>query len=218
MRKGLRQRDYCFFKPFGALEDGFEEEMKYFGKVVLPIKSMDKHHLVVYCGTYSKVIFPGIRIGWVSAERECIERLTAIRRFSEISSSMILQAAMHRFCVSGYYDRHISKMHRVFRKRMQTALDALQTHVSREWAEWAEPSGGYLIWLKLNPAPSIATDWTKLFASFGVYASLGKDFFFSRASNSYLRLSIATLNEKEIAEGVYRISQLLKYIYAGRRS
>lgn len=200
------------------LEDGFEEEMKYFGKVVLPIKSMDKHHLVVYCGTYSKVIFPGIRVGWIAAERECVERLTAIRRFYEISSSTILQAAMHRFCVSGYYELHINKMHRVFRKRMQTALNALQTCISPKWAKWTVPSGGYLIWLKLKPFPSVAPDWNDLFASFGVSASLGGDYFFSRASNTYLRLSISTLNEDEIVEGVNRLSQMLNHIYTRRRS
>ncbi len=46
------------------LEDGFEEEMKYSGRIVLPVKSMDRHHLVIYCGTFSKVLFPGARVGW----------------------------------------------------------------------------------------------------------------------------------------------------------
>ncbi len=200
------------------LEDGFEEEMKYFGKVVLPIKSMDKHHLVIYCGTFSKVIFPGVRIGWIAAERECIERLTAIRRFSEISTSMILQAAMHAFCKNGYYDRHISRMHRIFRKRMQTALNALQQHIPREWAEWTEPSGGYLIWLKLKAFPSRTPDWKSLFDANGVSASRGSDFFFSRASDSYLRLSISTLNEEEIVEGIRRLSRVLQQIYGRKRS
>lgn len=79
------------------LEDGFEEEMKYFGKAILPIKSMDKHHLVIYAGT-PKVLFPGVRIGWIAAEEECIERLLAIRSFSDLSSSMILQAGIYEFC------------------------------------------------------------------------------------------------------------------------
>jgi DNA-binding transcriptional MocR family regulator len=199
------------------LEDGFEEEMKYFGKVVLPVKSMDKHHLVIYCGTYSKVIFPGIRIGWIVAERECIQRLTAIKRFSELSSSMVLQAAMHQFCKNGYYDRHISRMHRVFRKRMQTALTALHDHILPEWAEWTEPSGGYLIWLRLKPFSAIAPDWSRLFDAYGVSVSCGTDFFFSEGSDAYFRLSIATLNEKEIEEGVLRLSKLLQHIYGQNR-
>lgn len=111
------------------LEDGFEEEMKYAGKVVLPLKSMDRHRIVVYCGTFSKVLFPGIRIGWVAADPECIERLVAIRRFGEVAPSAVLQAAMHEFCRDGSYDRHVARMHRVSRRRMQVALSALREHI-----------------------------------------------------------------------------------------
>ncbi len=64
------------------LEDGFEEDMKYFGKVDLPVKSIDQKNLVIYIGTFSKALFPGLRIGWITAEADCISRLLAIKRFS----------------------------------------------------------------------------------------------------------------------------------------
>ena len=199
------------------LEDGFEEEMKYFGKVVLPIKSMDRHHLVIYCGTFSKVLFPGLRIGWIAAARECIERLTAIRRYSEVSPGMILQAGIDEFCREGFYDRHISRMHRVFRKRMHAAIHALNRHISPEWAQWTEPNGGYLIWLKLKPVSSPSLDWKNLFASHGVEITPGKYFFYSENPGTYLRLSISTLNEEEIAEGVQRLSKALDHVYSQNR-
>lgn len=195
------------------LEDGFEEEMKYFGKVVLPIKSMDKHHLVVYCGTFSKVLFPGVRIGWIAAQQECIERLMAIRSFSDLSSSMILQAAVHEFCLNGHYDRHISKMHRVFRKRMHTAIHALHQYISPQWAEWTEPAGGYLLWLKLKPVLSPALNWEKILSSRSVQVAYGGHFFYSEIPDTYLRLSISQLNEAEIVEGIRRLSQALHHVY-----
>jgi hypothetical protein len=52
------------------VEDGFEEEMKYFGQAVLPIKSMDARGVVLYVGTFSKVVFPGLRVGWIAADRD----------------------------------------------------------------------------------------------------------------------------------------------------
>lgn len=196
------------------LEDAFEEEMKYFGKAVLPIKSMDQHHTVIYCGTLSKVLFPGVRIGWIAAERECVQRLTAIRRYSDLSATTILQAAMSEFCQEGGFDRHISRMHRVFRKRMQTALDALRRRIAPEWAVWTEPSGGYLIWLQMQPVPSGAVDWTSLFAAHGLKVTLGNGFFCSDTANTHLRLSIAGLNEVEIAEGIRRLAMALSQIYS----
>lgn len=195
------------------LEDGFEEEMKYFGKAVLPIKSMDKHHLVIYCGTFSKVLFPGARIGWVAAEREAIQRLNAIRRFTELSSSMVLQAAIHDFCQNGFYDRHINKMHRLYRKRMQTALRALSRHISPQWAEWTEPSGGCMLWLRLKPSSVSGAEWEKLFAGHGVQVALGNYCFFSATPDTYLRLSISSLNEAEIVTGISRLAEALATVY-----
>lgn len=207
----------CEMHRIPILEDAFDEEMKYFGKAVLPIKSMDQHHAVIYCGTLSKVLFPGVRIGWIAAERECVERLTAIRRFSELSSNMILQAAIHEFCQNGCYDRHISRMHRVYRTRMRTALETLRRLIAPEWAEWTEPSGGYLIWLKLRPVPSRSVDWQNLLAAHGVKVALGSSFFFSDTS-THLRLSISRLNEEEIVEGIWRLSMALRHIYSGNQA
>ncbi len=195
------------------LEDGFEEEMKYTGKAVLPLKSMDRHGVVVYCGTFSKVLFPGIRIGWLAADPACVERVLAIRRFSELAPSAVLQAAMHEFCRNGWYDRHVGRMHRAFRKRMQVAVSALRQQVRPEWAEWTEPRGGYLIWLKLKPLPN-GTDLEALLASHGVQATQGRSFFCSAKRDSYLRLSISTLSEDEIAEGVARLSRALRAAHA----
>lgn len=206
----------CETQRIPILEDGYDEEMKYFGRVVLPIKSMDKRRLVIYCGTFSKILFPGVRIGWVAAERGCIERLIAIRSFSELSPALILQAAVHEFCRRGFYDRHISKMHRVFRKRMQAAIRALRLRISPQWAEWTEPSGGYLIWLKLKSAVSPPADWQALFASHGVQATLGHLFYASKTAGMSLRLSISTLDEREIEEGFRRLAKALYPIYVRR--
>jgi DNA-binding transcriptional MocR family regulator len=200
----------CETHRLPILEDGFEEEMKYSGRVVLPVKSMDKRQLVIYCGTFSKVLFPGVRIGWLAAEKECVERLVAIHRFSEIAPSMILQAAIHEFCQSGHYDRHIGRMHRAYRKRMQTAIRALQRHIDPAWAEWTEPSGGFLIWLKLKQPPCPPADWQALLAAHGVEAATGSDFFNWETPETYLRLSISPLDEGEITAGVQRLAAALR--------
>jgi DNA-binding transcriptional MocR family regulator len=206
----------CREKGIPIIEDGFEEEMKYFGKEVLPIKSMDTRHTVIYCGTFSKVLFPGVRIGWVAADEKCIRRLTAIRRFSELSSSMILQAAMYQFCHYGYYDRHISKMHRIFRKRMQIAVKELNTQISPQWAEWQEPNGGFLIWMKLKPLTRQNLNlhqWKELFLTNGLQVALGHYFFSTQVPDTYLRLSISTLDDTQIKEGIQRLQKTFQQLY-----
>jgi len=198
------------------LEDGFEEEMKYSGKVILPIKSMDKNNIVIYCGTFSKVLFAGARVGWIVAPRDCIERLAAIRRFRELSGSMILQAAMEEFGRSGGYDRHVNRMHRLYRKRMQTAAAALRRYLPAAWVEWTEPDGGFLLWLRLRPPAAPDMDWPERLGRAGVQTLPGSQFFCAAPAEACLRLSIASLDEMEITEGIRRLAQALRPIYAGK--
>lgn len=199
----------CERNKIPLIEDGFEEEMKYFGKVVLPVKSMDKKNAVIYLGSFSKVLFPGLRIGWIAAGRECIERLTAIKRFSDLSSSTVVQAALHDFCSKGIYDIHIKRMHRLFSKRMRTALKALKKYVPENKAVWTEPAGGYLIWLKLSNTKIKPPEINKLFLKHGVLVSPGEHYFLKKSSDIYFRISISTLNENEIDEGIKRLGEAI---------
>ncbi|MFC1853834.1 PLP-dependent aminotransferase family protein, partial [candidate division CSSED10-310 bacterium] len=187
------------------IEDGFEEEMKYFGKVALPIKSMDKHHLVLYLGTFSKILMPGVRIGWIAAEKACIERLLGIKRFCDLSSNSITQAAMAEFCQEGYYDLHVKRMHRIFRKRMQIALKAMARFMPPDAVTWTRPSGGYLIWCHLPQHQGRITESEHIFQSHGVSVSPGEFYFPDPPAAQYFRISISTLDEAEIEEGIRRL-------------
>ncbi|MDQ1353872.1 MAG: PLP-dependent aminotransferase family protein [Acidobacteriota bacterium] len=204
------------------LEDAFEEEMKYFGKVPLPIKSMDRQRLVLYLGTFSKILFPGIRIGWIAAEKESIERLTALKRFSDLSTNTLLQAALNEFCRQGYYELHVKRMHREYRKRMTAAITALREHLSGfAKVSWTEPAGGYLIWLQLRDIRQDEPALQKLFLEHGAAMAPGQYFYAHYpASHSseqphylHFRISISTLNEKEIKEGIARLGKALSQVY-----
>lgn len=208
------------------LEDAFEEEMKYFGKVPLPIKSMDRQHLVIYLGTFSKVLFPGIRIGWIAAEKDIIQRLMAIKAFSDLTSNSLLQAALHEFCQEGYYNLHVKRMHREYRKRMHTAITGLREHLTGfDKVSWTEPVGGYLIWLKLKDTNMDEAGLQELFYQHGITLIPGTCFY-SEAysypgspspapdpSPHHFRISISTLNEKEIKQGISRLGKAIAKIY-----
>ncbi|MBN2364750.1 MAG: PLP-dependent aminotransferase family protein [Calditrichaeota bacterium] len=191
------------------VEDGFEEEMKYYGKVVLPVKSMDRHQIVLYLGTFSKVLFPGIRIGWIAAEKECIQRLTAIKRFTDLTGSNLVQAALSAFLRNGYYDLHLKKMHRVFRKRMTIALQALEGSMP-SGATWTRPDGGYTIWVSLPRSYQDEQKFKQLLIKKGVLASPGLYYFYSSHQHKYFRLSISSLEDGEIREGIYRLAEAIR--------
>lgn len=203
----------CLKYKAPIVEDGFEEDMKYFGKVPLPIKSIDDQNIVIYLGTFSKALFPGLRIGWVTADKECINRLTSIKRFSDLTSGNLVQMAMHEFLKNGYYDLQLKRLHRIFRKRMQLALKTMENYFpSRVW--WTRPPGGYTIWVKI-PKKLDETQLHEFMLKYGVIVSPGSYYFPQKKYSDYFRISIANLNEEEIQEGLIRLGKAL-YRLVGR--
>ena len=191
------------------VEDGFEEEMKYFGRAVLPIKSMDRHGLVLYVGSFSKVVFPGLRIGWVAATREATDRLTAIQHASSLAANTLAQAAAERFCRRGEFEAYLRRIHRVYRRRMQTMLDALERHMPST-VRWTRPVGGYTLWLTLSDPVDTEATICREVGRAGVRVAPGRWFFAKPPENAHLRLSIACVDETRIEEGCRRLGEVLR--------
>jgi DNA-binding transcriptional MocR family regulator len=191
------------------VEDGFEEEITYFGKAVLPIKSMDKTGMVFYLGSFSKVLSPGVRIGWIAAERSCIQRLALLKRFSDVADSGIMQAALAEFCARGDFEAHLRKVNRLFARRMRLACEGLRRHLPAGRASFEEPSGGYLIWIRLPGFKHTEDRLMETLAGFGVRAARGSMFFDQPPKDRFLRLSISAMNEEEIAEGTKRLGKAI---------
>jgi DNA-binding transcriptional MocR family regulator len=191
------------------LEDGFEEEMKYFGCAVLPIKSMDSRGSVIYAGTFSKVIFPGLRVGWLAASRDCIERLLAIHRFASLSGTPVIHAALDRFCRAGDYESHVRRLHTAYRRRMQVMLRGLEAHMPGRGVEWTRPEGGYTLWVRLPGLRMQEADLMAQLTAHGILVSPGSPFFCEPPPENGFRLSVANLTEAEIETGCERLGRAL---------
>ncbi|MCE1187851.1 MAG: PLP-dependent aminotransferase family protein [Ignavibacteria bacterium] len=210
-----RERLIALFEKYNVpiIEDAFEEEMKYLGKVSLPIKSMDLHQIVIYLGSFSKILFPGIRLGWIVADKVCIDRLAALKRFDDICTSQPDQAALADFCHKGYYELHVKRIHKIYRKRMQIATQALKSYITNDNIEWKEPNGGFTIWLELKNTNLGYEEINSILLAHNVRVALGKDFFPVPNAKKYFRLAIANLNEKEIETGVRQLADAINEIY-----
>lgn len=192
------------------VEDGFEEELKYFGHAVLPIKSMDRQGTVIYLGTFSKVVFPGLRVGWIAAHPDCIARLLAVSRVLSLSGNVLTQAAVSRFCDGGAYEEHVRRVHRACRPRMRALLDGLEAHMP-EGVRWTKPQGGYTLLVEVAARRGVSEDAVMAgLRAAGVLVSPGSSYFARPPRTPCFRLSIANLSPDKIEEGCRRLGKGLK--------
>ncbi len=194
------------------VEDGFEEEMKYFGKSVLPIKSMDEIGLVIYLGTFSKTLFPGLRLGWIVGNEMLISSFARLKKICDISGNFLSQAAVYKFCQSGHYELHVKRLHRVYRKRMATAIKTAEKHFPKNTCWFTKPLGGYSFWVSLKENIIDEDELIDRLLKNGVAVTPGNLFFVKDKSYPSFRLSIAHLSENKIEEGVKIIAKVLETI------
>ena len=207
----------CSARSVPIIEDGFEEDMKYYGKVDLPIKSMDERNIVIYVGTFSKALFPGLRIGWIAADHECVQRVTAVKRYADLTSNHLAQVFMYHFCHEGHYDRHLRRLHRAYRKRLALTLRTMAKTFPGA-VTWTEPPGGYTLWVRM-PRRMTRAELDVFLQPYGVTVSAGQNYFSGGTASEYFRLCIARTDEEEIREGVSRLGKALsaKFGRAGGR-
>jgi len=199
----------CSKQGVPLVEDGFQEEITYFGRVVSPIKSMDQRGQVFYLGSFSKVFVPGLRIGWVAAQVDAIRQLARLKQAEDISCSPFVQAALTRFCASGAYELHLRRMNRVFSGRLKRALAALERHVPRAQVRFVPPTGGYLLWLQLEGLALTEEQFLASLHRHRVSVAPGSWFFVNPPRQPAIRLSISSLDGDELEAGIARIGKAL---------
>lgn len=199
----------CEGRGVPVIEDGFEEELRYFGQAVLPIKSVDARGLVLYVGTFSKVMFPGLRIGWIAASPDAIDLLSSMQHAVCLAPNTLAQATLARFCQSGEYELHLRRIHRIYRRRMEALLDGLETFLPRD-VEWTRPSGGYTAWLRLPGRVADEHEWCRRFERAGVLVAPGRQFFGRPPRGGFARLSIACVDELQISAGCRALGNVLR--------
>jgi len=190
------------------IEDSIEEEMNYYEKAHLPIKSIDQKGQVIYLGSFAKVLAPGLRIGWMIGSPECIKKLTVVKAIFEISSGTINQMFLYHFFNKGAFELHLRKTTRVFRKRMNVAIHAIKKYIPADQIEWTEPTGGYMIWLKLLHKKIENIEYH--ISDYGVMIHNGQYFFVNDQPCNYIRICISQTNDSEIEEGIKRIGNAVK--------
>jgi DNA-binding transcriptional MocR family regulator len=191
-----------------VVEDGFDGNLYYEGRRPQPLRARDRDGLVIYVGTFSKILFPGLRLGWVVAPAPVIERLQLAKQLADLHTSPVIQAAVHRFCEQRLLDRHVARMTAEYGRRRAELLAALRRHMPAG-VSWTEPRGGFSLLLTLPPGLS-AVALLSAAARRGVSFTPGSLFFADGRGEETLRLSFSMVPARRIDEGIRRLTAALQ--------
>src|SRR2546428_79041 len=185
------------------VEDGFDGSLYYGARPAVPLKAADVHGVVIYIGTFSKILFPGLRLGWIVGAPPILERLQAAKQLADLHTSALIQAAVHRFCERRLLDRHAARVAREYARRRALLLAALERRMPAE-VTWTEPQGGFSLLLTLPPGLD-ATELLPAAIERGVAFTPGAPFFMDGAGAGTPRLSFSSVAAARYHQGVPRL-------------
>ncbi len=190
------------------VEDGFDGSLHYGGRPATPLKAVDRAGIVIHIGTFSKILFPGLRVGWLVAPRPLVERLQAAKQLADLHTSALVQAALHRFCERKLLERHVARVTTEYARRRALLLAALRRRMPPD-VTWTEPHGGFSLMLTLPPGLA-ATALLPAALERGVAFTPGPAFFLDGGGEGMLRLAFSSVAAGRIDEGVRRLAETIK--------
>ncbi len=167
--------------------------------------------LLAHCGSMSKVLSPGLRVGWMIAPAELLGKATMCKQFSDAHTSTFAQATAAQYLKAGRMPATLAKVRKVYAERAQAMGDALRKELG-DAIEFVQPQGGLFVWARLTGAGGKVADGNvlaKRAIEKGVAFVPGTPFFCANPDNATLRLSFATADVEKIREGVARLGQAL---------
>ena len=165
--------------------------------------------LIAYCGSLSKVLSPGLRVGWMIAQPELLAKATMCKQFSDAHTSTFAQATAAQYLVAGRMPATLDNVRTVYAKRAKAMGDALTRELG-DAVEFTQPQGGLFFWARLTGKAgkiSDASEFAKRAIEQGVAFVPGAPFYAANPDNATFRLSFATADIGKIQEGVGRLAR-----------
>ena len=202
-RRRLLELAYRFQVP--VLEDDPYSDLRYDGEALLSVKALDDRGHVIYVSSFSKVLFPGLRMGWIAAPRPVIRRLALVKQSIDLHSSTLGQWLVDRFLRQGGLDRHLRRVRAAYAKRRDAMLEALEAE-ALPGVTFARPEGGFYFWCRL-PETVAAARLLSHAAEERVSFLPGAPCFCEETGHNYVRLAFSGATPRRIREGVARFAR-----------
>lgn len=191
-----------------VLEDNPYGLLRYEGEALPPLRVLDGGIYVMYLGTFSKILSPGIRLGWVVAPPAVLEKINLGKQAADLCTSTLSQLMVQAYFEEARWRDYVESLTEIYRDRRDTMLDALAEYFPRE-AEWTRPHGGMFIWVTL-PDFIDTTDLLARALRDNVAFVPGAAAYLDGRGHNSMRLNFSASGSDDIREGVRRIGEVVK--------
>jgi Transcriptional regulators containing a DNA-binding HTH domain and an aminotransferase domain (MocR family) and their eukaryotic orthologs len=196
--------NFCLENRLPIIEDGAYQELC-FDESVMPLKALDKNGSVMYLGSSSKTLAPGLRIGWVVADEPIIKRLGDVKMQMDYGASSLSQWTFTEFLNSGLYYEYVKQLKQKLKQRRDNALKVLENNF-KDIATWQVPEGGFYIWLTFKNNVQVDQLFEKS-VQHKILLNPGDMYDFKH--NRSLRLSYAYVNQTEFEQSILILRKII---------
>jgi len=189
------------------LEDDFVGDLRYEGYIQPALKALDPGGWVIYVSTFSKMLMPGLRVGFLVAQGPIYEQLLSYKRVSDLATSNLVQRALDAYITVGRYQAHLRRSCQSYRRRCQAMINAIERHLPA--VRFTPPKGGIFAWLQL-PYHLDTLELYPMACEEGVAYTPGFVFCCDGSGRDCIRLNFAAQPPEMIEEGIKRLGKTLQ--------
>jgi len=189
------------------VEDDPYSEIRFEGEFQPPVFASNPEH-TIWCGSFSKMISPGLRTGWICAPKELMPHLLRIKQAADLHTNNVVQRIIHRFLTENNLEDHLYKIRSAYKAQKNCMIESIRKHFPDE-VSYTNPEGGMFIWATLPKSMNTEELIKKAIAEKVVFVP-GKSFFTVDEGHRNMRLNYSNSSEEMIEEGIKRLGTIIK--------
>lgn len=210
-----RKELYALAQKYNTMiiEDNPYGDLRFSGEEVPTIKSMDTDGRVIYAGSFSKVLAPGIRVGYGIAPKEVIAKMVVCKQVSDVQTNNFGQMLAYQFMQKVDFDAHLAKLRAIYKQKAERMLGGIAEHFSDKIA-YTKPEGGLFLWCTLPEGSDMTGFCSKAVQEYKIAVVPGNAFMVSESDIMYsFRLNYSTPTDDAIDKGIATLGQLTKTMF-----
>lgn len=192
-----------------VIEDSPYREVRYEGEPLPSIKSFDTKGLVIHIGTFSKILSPGMRLGWIVADEALIQKFVTLKQSADTQTSTLIQRQVNRYMEMFDIDKHIEEIRKLYKKKKDLMLETIKKEFPESFT-YTNPQGGLFTWVDFPEGIDAAVVLKKAIAEEKVAFVPGAPFFPNGGNANHCRMNYSGMTEEQIVEGIKRLGKLFK--------